>query len=149
VTPTARSTTFSRATASATPAPEVLVEEFMQGEEISLFAITDGRTFVVLPGLQDHKRLLPNDLGPNTGGMGAYLPVQLGYDADRSLSAEPEAADELALGRPATYSADAAGAGRPWTQLHRAALRGPHAHADRPESGRVQLPGSGTPRRRR
>ena len=76
---------------------EVLVEEFMQGEEISLFAITDGRTFVVLPGLQDHKRLLPNDLGPNTGGMGAYLPVQLGYGADRSLSAEPEAADDLVL----------------------------------------------------
>jgi phosphoribosylamine---glycine ligase len=76
---------------------EVLVEEFMQGEEISLFAITDGRTFVVLPALQDHKRLLPNDLGPNTGGMGAYLPVQLGYAADWSLSADREAADDLAL----------------------------------------------------
>jgi phosphoribosylamine--glycine ligase len=76
---------------------EVLIEEFMQGEEISLFAITDGRTFVVLPALQDHKRLLPNDLGPNTGGMGAYLPVHLGYAADWSMSADAEAADELAL----------------------------------------------------
>jgi phosphoribosylamine--glycine ligase len=76
---------------------EVLVEEFMQGEEISLFAITDGRTFVVLPALQDHKRLLPNDLGPNTGGMGAYLPVHLGYAADWSMTSDSEAADELAL----------------------------------------------------
>ncbi|MDB4899919.1 MAG: phosphoribosylamine--glycine ligase [Gemmatimonadetes bacterium] len=56
---------------------EVLVEEFMEGEEISLFAITDGDSFVVLPGLQDHKRLLDGDRGPNTGGMGAYLPVSL------------------------------------------------------------------------
>src|SRR4051812_4010504 len=56
---------------------EVLVEEFMSGEEISIFAITDGRSFVVLPGLQDHKRLLDGDRGPNTGGMGAYLPVTL------------------------------------------------------------------------
>src|SRR5947208_4268664 len=61
---------------------EVLVEEFMQGEEISLFAITDGRTFVVLPGLQDHKRLLDADRGPNTGGMGAYLPVHLSDDTE-------------------------------------------------------------------
>jgi phosphoribosylamine---glycine ligase len=76
---------------------QVLIEEFMQGEEISLFAITDGRTFVVLPALQDHKRLLPNDLGPNTGGMGAYLPVHLGYAADWSMSADAEAAEELAL----------------------------------------------------
>jgi phosphoribosylamine--glycine ligase len=76
---------------------EVLVEEFMAGEEVSLFAITDGRHFVVLPGLQDHKRLLANDLGPNTGGMGAYLPVQLGYDADRTLRFDPDSADRLAI----------------------------------------------------
>ncbi len=56
---------------------EVLIEEFMQGEELSLFAITDGRSFVLLPGLQDHKRLGDGDAGPNTGGMGAYLPVSL------------------------------------------------------------------------
>src|SRR5215218_9089473 len=75
----------------------VLIEEFMQGEEVSLFAITDGRTFVVLPGLQDHKRLLAKDHGPNTGGMGAYLPVHLGYDADRALTADAQAADRLVL----------------------------------------------------
>ena len=57
---------------------EVLVEEFMEGEELSVFAITDGSAFVTLPGLQDHKRLLDHDDGPNTGGMGAYVPVTLG-----------------------------------------------------------------------
>src|SRR5215208_1431540 len=54
---------------------EVLVEEFMEGEELSVFAITNGSDFVLLPGLQDHKRLMDGDRGPNTGGMGAYLPV--------------------------------------------------------------------------
>ena len=68
---------------------EVLVEEFMQGEELSVFAITDGRRFVTLPGLQDHKRLLDGDLGPNTGGMGAYLPVGLAL-ADQSDSEAAE-----------------------------------------------------------
>ena len=59
---------------------EILVEEFMEGEELSLFAITDGT--VVLPMLpaQDHKRLRDGDDGPNTGGMGAYAPVSLGTD---------------------------------------------------------------------
>ena len=56
---------------------QVVVEEFMEGEELSVFAITNGTDFVLLPGLQDHKRLLDGDRGPNTGGMGAYLPVGL------------------------------------------------------------------------
>jgi phosphoribosylamine---glycine ligase len=56
---------------------EVLVEEFMEGEELSVFALTNGDEFVMLPGLQDHKRLLDGDRGPNTGGMGAYVPVSL------------------------------------------------------------------------
>ena len=55
----------------------VLVEEFMEGEELSLFALTDGERIVVLPAAQDHKRLLEGDRGPNTGGMGAYAPVSL------------------------------------------------------------------------
>ena len=54
---------------------EVLVEEFMWGEELSVFAITDGENAVTLLPAQDHKRLLDGDLGPNTGGMGAYAPV--------------------------------------------------------------------------
>lgn len=56
---------------------EVLIEEFMEGEELSVFAITNGTDFVLLPGLQDHKRLFAGDRGPNTGGMGAYAPVSL------------------------------------------------------------------------
>ncbi|MCC6317854.1 MAG: phosphoribosylamine--glycine ligase [Gemmatimonadaceae bacterium] len=56
---------------------EVLVEEFMEGEEISVFAVSDGAQFVLLPAAQDHKRLLDGDLGPNTGGMGAYSPVSV------------------------------------------------------------------------
>lgn len=64
---------------------EVLVEEFMEGEELSLFAITDGVSCAMLPGLQDHKRLLDGDRGPNTGGMGAYLPVTIGGRYDGSV----------------------------------------------------------------
>lgn len=60
---------------------EVLVEEWMAGEEISLFAITDGRTVLPMLAAQDHKRLLDGDRGPNTGGMGAYAPVSLSSDA--------------------------------------------------------------------
>ncbi len=66
---------------------EVLVEEFMEGEELSLFAITNGADFVVLPGLQDHKRLRDGDQGPNTGGMGAYLPVTVPGQAGATVDA--------------------------------------------------------------
>ena len=54
---------------------ELLVEEFMEGEEVSVFAITNGEWLVPLVPAQDHKRLLAGDRGPNTGGMGAYAPV--------------------------------------------------------------------------
>jgi phosphoribosylamine--glycine ligase len=54
---------------------EVLVEEFMEGEELSAFYLTDGHAAWPLVPLQDHKRLLAGDQGPNTGGMGAYGPV--------------------------------------------------------------------------
>jgi phosphoribosylamine--glycine ligase len=54
---------------------EILIEEFMQGEEISFFAISDGQQALPLLAAQDHKRLHEGDIGPNTGGMGAYAPT--------------------------------------------------------------------------
>ncbi|MFG1297461.1 phosphoribosylamine--glycine ligase [Xanthobacter variabilis] len=54
---------------------EVLIEEFMEGEEASLFALVDGETVVPFGSAQDHKRAFDGDLGPNTGGMGAYSPA--------------------------------------------------------------------------
>lgn len=53
----------------------VIVEEHLRGEEVSVMAVTDGTTLLVLPSAQDHKCLLDGDLGPNTGGMGAYSPA--------------------------------------------------------------------------
>lgn len=56
---------------------QVVIEEFMTGEEASLFAVTDGKDFVCLPAAQDHKRIGDNDTGKNTGGMGAYAPAPI------------------------------------------------------------------------
>lgn len=53
----------------------VVVESFMEGEEASVFALTDGEQYVVLAAAQDHKRIGDGDTGPNTGGMGAYAPA--------------------------------------------------------------------------
>lgn len=55
----------------------VVVEEFMQGEEASVFVLSDGRDYVLLSPAQDHKRIGDGDTGPNTGGMGAYAPALL------------------------------------------------------------------------
>jgi phosphoribosylamine--glycine ligase len=54
---------------------EAVVEEFLEGEEASLFALTDGSTIVPFGSAQDHKRVGEGDTGPNTGGMGAYSPA--------------------------------------------------------------------------
>ncbi|HEL1930691.1 TPA: phosphoribosylamine--glycine ligase [Streptococcus suis] len=53
----------------------VVIEEFLAGEEFSLFALVNGDQFYILPTAQDHKRAFDGDRGPNTGGMGAYAPV--------------------------------------------------------------------------
>ncbi len=60
------------------PAGErVIVEEYLDGYELSIFAVCDGKSYKILPAAQDHKRLLDGDKGPNTGGMGAYAPTPL------------------------------------------------------------------------
>ena len=56
---------------------EVVIEEFMTGEEASFFALTDGATIVPFGSAQDHKRVGDGDTGPNTGGMGAYSPARV------------------------------------------------------------------------
>jgi phosphoribosylamine---glycine ligase len=60
---------------------ELLIEEFLEGEEVSFFALCDGETAIPLAPAQDHKRAFDGDQGPNTGGMGAYSPAPVFNDA--------------------------------------------------------------------
>jgi phosphoribosylamine--glycine ligase len=62
----------------------VVVEEFLEGEECSIHALVDGRSYLLFPGVQDHKRAYDQDQGPNTGGMGTFSPP------DRLLTPELE-----------------------------------------------------------
>lgn len=71
---------------------EVVIEEFMTGEEASLFAITDGETVVTFGSAQDHKRVGDGDTGPNTGGMGAYSPARV-----LTPALEAQAMEEIVL----------------------------------------------------
>jgi phosphoribosylamine--glycine ligase len=82
----------------------VVIEEFMDGEEGSLFALCDGQRAVLFGGAQDHKRAFDGDLGPNTGGMGAYSPApvftpELVEAADR-LVVQPTLTHMAAEGAP-------------------------------------------------
>ncbi|MBP7264108.1 MAG: phosphoribosylamine--glycine ligase [Spirochaetia bacterium] len=63
---------------------ELLVEEYLSGYELSVFALTDGTDYAILPPCADHKKALAGNLGPNTGGMGAICPVP---SADKALMA--------------------------------------------------------------
>jgi phosphoribosylamine--glycine ligase len=71
----------------------LVLEEQLRGPEVSVFALTDGRSMVLLPPAQDHKRIGEGDTGPNTGGMGAYAPAPLldaaGLEAVRRSVLEP------------------------------------------------------------
>lgn len=60
---------------------KIVIEEFMAGEEASVFAISDGEDYLLLPASQDHKAIFDGDKGPNTGGMGAYAPTPIVTDA--------------------------------------------------------------------
>jgi phosphoribosylamine---glycine ligase len=60
-----------------TAGASVVIEEFMVGEEVSFFALSDGKDFVAFGSAQDHKRVGEGDTGPNTGGMGAYSPARV------------------------------------------------------------------------
>ena len=71
---------------------EVVIEEYLEGEEASFFALCDGETAIPLVSAQDHKRAFDGDRGPNTGGMGAYSPV-----AAMTAELERRAMDEFVL----------------------------------------------------
>ena len=83
---------------------EIVVEEFMEGEEASFFALSDGETVIPLAGAQDHKRVGDGDVGPNTGGMGAYSPAPVLPPALEQVAMDkfirPTVAAFAAKGRP-------------------------------------------------
>ena len=82
----------------------VVIEEFLDGEEFSLFAFVNGDKFYILPTAQDHKRAYDGDKGPNTGGMGAYAPVphlpQSVVDQSVETIIKPVIKGMIAEGRP-------------------------------------------------
>ena len=80
----------------------LVIEEFLEGEEASLFALVDGETAVPLASAQDHKRVGEGDTGPNTGGMGAYAPAPV-----LTTELEARAMDEIV--RPTARAMAAAG----------------------------------------
>ncbi|MDQ0222093.1 phosphoribosylamine--glycine ligase [Streptococcus moroccensis] len=82
----------------------VVIEEFLEGEEFSLFAFANGDQYYIMPTAQDHKRAYDGDKGPNTGGMGAYAPVphlpQSLVDKAVATIVEPVLKGMIAEGRP-------------------------------------------------
>ncbi|WP_224003538.1 phosphoribosylamine--glycine ligase [Aureimonas sp. SA4125] len=90
--------------AGAPDGTEVVIEAFMEGEEASLFCLADGERAVFFGTAQDHKRAFDGDVGPNTGGMGAYSPatVMTGELIDRAMREiiEPTLAGMRAAGTP-------------------------------------------------
>src|SRR2546422_8664530 len=116
---------------------EIVVEQFLEWEELSVLALTDGERIVVLPAAQDHKRLGAGDAGPNTGGMGAYCPVGIATPAllERVRREVLEPTLRELAGRGAPYSGGLyaglmlAGAGRPVVLAFNCRFGGPAGHA--------------------
>jgi phosphoribosylamine---glycine ligase len=83
---------------------EVVIEEFLRGEEASFFALVDGKTALALAAAQDHKRVGDGDTGPNTGGMGAYSPASVMTEATTARTMDeiihPTVAAMAARGTP-------------------------------------------------
>jgi phosphoribosylamine--glycine ligase / phosphoribosylformylglycinamidine cyclo-ligase len=71
--------------AFGTAGEQVVIEKFLEGEEVSILTFSDGITFKSLPPAQDHKRIFDGDKGPNTGGMGCYAPVRLGRSTPQDI----------------------------------------------------------------
>ena len=113
--------------ASAFPGP-IVIEELLAGEEVSVFALADGRAWCRSRRAQDFKRIGDGDTGPNTGGMGSYSPVP-GMGADEVA----ELVEQVHL--PGRRGARPAG-----VAVHRRALRRADADRVRAEGARVQLP---------
>ena len=103
----------------------MVIEEFLEGEEASLFALVDGETAVALASAQDHKRVGEGDTGPNTGGMGAYAPAPVLTD-----ELQHRAMDEI-------VAPDRARAGRRGDAVQRSALRRADADRRRAEADRI------------
>ena len=113
----------------------MVIEEFLEGEELSLLALCDGENVLPLAPAQDYKRIYDGDEGPNTGGMGSYSPVP-GFDP-----AETERIADL-VHRPIVEAMRRRG-----TPFHGVLYAGLMLTEDGPEGARVQLPlrGPGDP----
>ena len=85
----------------AEPGASAVIEEFLEGEEASLFVLTDGQAMVPFGSAQDHKRVGDGDTGPNTGGMGAYSPARV-----LTPALEREALDRIVAPTVATLAAE-------------------------------------------
>ena len=103
----------------------LVIEEFLDGEEASLFALVDGETAIALASAQDHKRVGEGDTGPNTGGMGAYSPAPV-------LTAELEERAMAEIVRPTARAM--AEAGTPFNGMLYAGLM---LTAGRPQADRI------------